>query len=189
MTGDQKIELAVQWVEDWTRENGGEPRLVTVTFGPERAYPRLNDIARKGGHITVRSRIKLSPTPGAVVAFEPDRKALGVALHLARTDALCVIESPATRVRGWAAAAGAVDLRTGTGTTLIGSGLDDAVETILWHGHDGWSAGYGRDQTRRVVRGLREAGLLDKAAILAAAKDAGKGTGPVRRLNLLIDGA
>jgi len=88
---------------------------------------------------------------------------------------------------GWAKAAGAIDLLSGETAAPTDQATRQALDGLHFYGNNGWTRGFGADQTLRKLATMRDAGQLNKQLILGDMLARGHGHKAVVRLAALID--
>jgi hypothetical protein len=147
---------AATWI---MRRSRDEARRPIVRVDTDAAHWRRDDgpvgkVGRAGSVITNRSGSGSGPT----MAFNPTDKCMAGALACARGYSIVAVEHPSLPLHGWAAAVGAVDLRTGNVVedTLFEQ-QRDRIGFIVSQAYNGWQA------ARRIVSGsmaeLADAGV------------------------------
>ncbi|WP_432830940.1 hypothetical protein [Dactylosporangium sp. CA-092794] len=165
-TIEAAAEIGIAWAERVAARNGRPAVLVSDqknnTVGVD-ALGRYED-----RHFTLRS--SGGTTAGAVIAYLPSPHAMKLATRLAHGNALVVVELQIPwRLKGWARAAGAVDLPSGDRELGLDDGLKKQLETLEFYGNNGYPRGYGRDHALRVLREMQAEGQLgDRDMVLSA---------------------
>ena len=183
---DEAAELAVEWVERECAEQRTRGLLITMTRSSGDSVPALMRFAQRHDHTTPRSRSR-PDRRRPVLVYVPDARALDFAAGIARGSSLCAVEGFSTPLGGWARDAGAVDL---TGTAPAPAPLDprlaEALDRLHFYGNNGWTRGFGQDQSRPILEQLRVDGLLDRHAITGAMLARNHSGKAVKRLGDLI---
>jgi hypothetical protein len=177
--------LAVDWVLEQAVSLSSRPVLVTNAFGIESNVPSLQRLLAYAEQVTPRSRRGVAGSGHAVLAYVPLEDALALAIPLARGGALGVVESSELPVRGWAREVGAVDLTTGQTSEPFGTEVAEELDRVLFYGNNGWTRGFGADQTLRILTDLRRTGFNDADAIVGYVGAHGKSSKAMARLRSL----
>lgn len=180
------LALAVPWL----LQQGGQPVIVASRKDvlPREASNLLPASARSWPVLSSlsRGRVQAPARPGPVLAFLPDEAAVEYAVQLASGSALCVLDYGHPAMHGWAVEVGALDLTTGQ--PVPGerpAELLEALEALLSAGNNGWT-GFGQRDARRILDGLRAAGLLDRDLVRGYLVAHGKGHRAVDGLAQLL---
>ncbi len=187
---DDALEPAIDWVEEQCLEQNAPALLVTITqhvlsAGP----PALADFAARHAATTPRGA-RAGSRGSPVLVYVPDEVTFLLAARYARHSALCVVESSQTPLIGWAMETGAINLLTGEPTMdNRPEELQEAMETLLSYGNNGWTRGFGADAARRILTDLRSKGLLDRDTILGYVLAHDVSSESVKRLEKLIEQA
>jgi hypothetical protein len=177
---DSAAELAGAWLRRQASEHGERPGAVT----PAIQDYGISDVDRLGWKTSRRSGRRRVPDGRlAVLAYVPDWEELEFATQLARDGSLAVVEGFGTKVEGWARWHEAVDLTTGQQCEPLPDDLVDVVEQLRYHGNNGFTRGFGRDQALRRIRSVQP---VDTEQILGALLAAGQSASGVKRLAGLI---
>ncbi|ROT25873.1 hypothetical protein EF879_26385 [Micromonospora sp. HM5-17] len=111
---------------------------------------------------------------------------LEYAANLARNSSLCVIETKAEPLSGWAAVTGAVNLLTGKPASL-----DEAVAThldrLVFYGNNGYGDNFAKQHARRILDDLAAAGVTDRDFIVSALAARGISLYGQKNIGKLID--
>jgi hypothetical protein len=177
--------LAVDRVLDDAASNGGRPVLVTNAFGVEQNVPSLRQLLQHGEQVTPRSRRGARSGSGPVLAYVPYGDALELAVQLARGASLCVVETESFPVSGWARSVGAEDLARGEVAQPFPSEIVKELDRLIFYGNNGWTRGFGANQTSHVLTQLRQSGFDDLAAVVGYAGAYGKSAKAMERLRKL----
>jgi hypothetical protein len=182
-------EVAAALVVDWALEQAAalsvEPLLITNSFGVEGSVPSLQRLLRYADHVTPRSRRAVRPGNLAVVAYVPYDATLALAVQMAHGGALGVVETVAFPISGWARETGAVNLTTGTPAAPFSADIAKQLDRVIFHGNNGWTRGFGADQTLRILTDLRRAGFDDLAGVTGFVGALGKSGKSMARLRAL----
>ncbi|MFF0249904.1 hypothetical protein [Streptosporangium sandarakinum] len=184
---EEAAQLAVAWVLEQAAREGATPLLVTPTQGQwSSGTESIARFARAYPATTPRSgRDRAGSGHGPVLVYVPDLATLHLAARRAHGSALAVIETEETPLIGWAMETGAVNLLTGEATPDTRSDHQrELLERIHFYGNNGWTRGFGHDQTRRILRSERG---LAKDVILGAMAAKGHDGKAVERLSALLD--
>lgn len=179
--------LGARWVLDDLAEHGGTVAIVTGKLGIA-ASSGVAPLLRYGNEVTPRTERRRRGL-GPVLAYRPDAREFELAESLAHGSSLCVIEGYGFPVRGWAARVGAFDIVSGSETAGIDPARAEYVDRIIWYGNNGWTRGFGADNTARILSEMKRAGVLDRDEVLGVAAAEGKGAKALQRLEKLIDRA
>lgn len=180
--------LGVAWTEEQCAATGARGVLVTNVVDAVDYAPSLRRFADRHQHTTPRARSRGRATPGPVLVYAPDWAALEHAASLAGGHSLCVVESFATPLLGWAMETRAVDLtHPQDAPEPLDGALADALDRLSPYVDKGFGTSYDRKQAARVLDDLRGAGLLDAEVVLAAMAARGLPPDGIRRLGRLID--
>jgi hypothetical protein len=181
------IAFAAEWIWECSRAEGLAPVLVSNAKNVAgMGYADLDEIIRKGGHVTPQSGTRYDHGP--VLAYVPNERALHVAMDLARGYSLAVVEGRSLSLAEWAANAGATNLLTGQTTP---SQIPDDVRrdldfAILDGGRNGWTGPDEKAQALRCLTDHIRAGRLtpDQAAayVLTSASVSDSGAKRLREL-------
>ncbi|OHV54486.1 hypothetical protein BCD48_44535 [Pseudofrankia sp. BMG5.36] len=102
-----------------------------------------------------------------MLAYVPDYQTMQLAIRYARGGALAVIEGFTTPLCGWAIEVGALDLLENLVTPDLRSAhLRSALDRIHFYGNNGWTNGFGKDATVRLLHDIVEQNELDQDLIL-----------------------
>lgn len=186
---EDAADLAVDWIWERSKIEGGTPLLVTNTLQNAVGIRCLDEIARKGGQATPQGKQRFDRGP--VLAYVPAERTLRLALDLARGYSLAVVETVSFPLAEWAAGAEAVNLLDGSTSS---SNLPDDVKADLDHavffgGNNGWTGQHEKQHARNHLVRHVQAGRLapEQAASYVMAKGvSGKGA---KRLRLLLEKA
>lgn len=187
MDWDEAARIGVAWVERESVQQGRPALLMTVAKN-SLGLGSLATFATRHDWTTPRSSYRTSVAHGRpVLVYVPDERTLQVAAGYARGSSLCAIEGFGTPLSGWARATGAIDLLGGSATEALQPELTEALERLHFYGNNGWTRGFGQDQARRVLKDLRNTGLLDKTVITGDMLAREHHAESVKRLAELID--
>ncbi|MBV9142978.1 MAG: hypothetical protein JO115_19045 [Pseudonocardiales bacterium] len=150
VAGQDPTALAVEHVERQCSEAGARGVLMT-SCRRDAATPSLKRFARQHVHVTRRSRSSAFLGGGPVLLDMPDAGLLADAHKLAHGRSLCVIESGAFRLHGWAAATRAVDLMTGERTAPPTNETLRLLDALVFAGNNGWADGPGKRDAQRLL--------------------------------------
>lgn len=185
--GQVAAELAVDWILAEAEKVKRPPLLVVVTRHSWQSGPEA--IRWFGSHHQAATPRGTRPTGGGpVLAYAPDYDLMDFASALATGSSLAVVESQPYVVSGWAMETGAVNLLTGqpTGDTRTEAQTEGA-KRIAFYGNNGWTSGFGKTQTTRILDDMRAAGTLDRDIILGYVVAHGSQGKAVKRLAAMID--
>ena len=125
--------------------------------------PQLNQIPKnlvKGHHFTERSRGTLR-SPRVVLLLHPTFKLMSHPLP-GEMSHVIVVEFPNSRLNGWAAFAGALNL---TSKEYMSAEVSDEAlalyKRIEWNGNNGWADEWGKRDAIRDLDELKRMGELD----------------------------
>jgi hypothetical protein len=130
---------AAAWIIRRSRAEGRPPvvRVDTNAAHWQRDAGPIGRVGRAGSLVTNRSGSGSGPT----LAFNPTEKCMTGALAGARGYSIVAVEHPSLPLRGWAAAVGALDLRTGD---VVEDPLTeqqrDRIDFIVSQAYNGWRA-------------------------------------------------
>lgn len=157
----------MSWVEAQAAEQGRAAVLVTNAFGGQTLDSPLARYVRGRTHFTPRSsRPGFRGVP--VLSWVPTREALDFAAGLARGSSLCVVESVAEPVGGWAAEAGATNLLTSAATPPLPPALAEQLDRLAFYGNNAYGDPFGKQMAQRVLEDLARDGLLDRDTVVGA---------------------
>jgi hypothetical protein len=185
------VELAVEWVEAECADQDAGAVLVTVARDSGGGVRSLAAFARRHHHTTPLSHERIKGV-GPVLVYCPDPKTFAFAADLAHGSSLCVVEGFGTAMRGWAREVGAVDLTTGESSTQeeLDPRLAKALHSLEFYGNNAWGDQFGKQQARRILADLRDAGLLDAELISGAMQARGRDSArAIKQLGKLMEEA
>lgn len=178
--------LAVDWVLEQAASLPSRPVLVTNAFGVESSITSLQRLLRYADHATPRSRRGFTPyQQHAVLAYVPYEDTLALAMQVARGGALGVVETVEFPLGGWAREVDALDLTTRQAAEPFSTEIGEQLDRVIFYGNNGWTRGFGADQTLRVLTALRRTGFDDLAAIVGFVAARGKSGKAMKRLRTL----
>jgi hypothetical protein len=183
-------DLAVEWVRQECADQGAGGVLVLNAFGAEQEIPSLRRFAAEHAVTTPRaSRARVGRGKGPVLAYVPDERTLDFAASLARGSSLAIVESVhGFPLEGWARQLGAIDLtRPEEQPERLASELAEAIDRLDFYKNNGFGDQFGKQQARRILQDLRDAGLLERDVVLGALAAKGASDRAVRNLGKLID--
>ncbi|MGC5010126.1 hypothetical protein ACLQ2R_05120 [Streptosporangium sp. DT93] len=187
---EDAAKLAVAWVLQQAKQEGATPLLVTPTQNQwNTGVNSITRFAHAYPATTLRSgREQARRGPGPVLVYAPDFETLDLAVGYARGSCLAVIETRATPLIGWAMEARAVNLLTGevTADTRTDS-QRETLERVRVNGNNGWTRGFGQNQTMRILQGTYGRDGLTKDIILGTMLAKGRHGKAVDRLGKLLD--
>ncbi|MGV9868939.1 hypothetical protein [Rhodococcus koreensis] len=137
----------VPWLDGPRKLHGDEAMLVSqveeLGFEPQDGVLVLNahgddPFGLFGRERTITPRSDIAPRGGPVFAHYPDQVAMVTAISRARGAVLAVMEGLQMNLRGWAAATGAIDARTGVATTGVPADVRRLLERIMFYGNNGY---------------------------------------------------
>ncbi|MEU0521964.1 hypothetical protein [Streptosporangium sp. NPDC006007] len=172
------------------KQEGSTPLLVTPTQQQwDTGGESITWFANAYPAITPRSsRQRARSGPGPVLAYVPDFGLLHLAARYARGSALAVVETTSTPLIGWAMETGAINLLTGQATPdTLRDSQRELLERVHRNGNNGWTRGFGRDQTLRALRGAYGQDGLTKDIILGTMAAKGHNGKAVERLDEVLD--
>ncbi|MGA3541868.1 hypothetical protein ACK8GE_21565 [Micromonosporaceae bacterium DT194] len=102
-----------------------------------------------------------------MLSYVPYEKELDFAIGLARGSALCVVETAARPVAGWAASVGAVNLITGVQSSMEPE-LASHLDQLAFYGNNGYSRGFGRQRAQHVLEDIQRDGYLNRGFLMSA---------------------
>ncbi|MER5424366.1 hypothetical protein [Streptosporangium roseum] len=187
---DDAARLAVAWVLEQAGREGATPLLVTPHQSQWNAgVESITWFAGAYPATTPRSgRERAGSGQGPVLVYVPDVDTLQLAVRYARGSALAVVETVSTPLIGWAMEAKAINLLTGEVTPDTRSDSQrELLERVHSYGNNGWTRGFGREQTLRALRGIYERDGLTKDVILGAMAAKGHNGKAVDRLGEVLD--
>ncbi|MFF4989724.1 hypothetical protein ACFY19_21210 [Streptosporangium saharense] len=187
---DEAARLAVAWLLEQATREGASPLLVTPTQNQWHAgVESITWFARTYSATTPRSsHQRVGSGPGPVLAYVPDFDTLHLAARCAQGSTLAVVETEETPLIGWAMEVGAINLLTGEVTPdTRSSDQRELLERVHRNGNNGWTSGFGRDQTLRALRGVYGRDGLTKDIILGAMAAKGHRGKAVDRLGEALD--
>src|ERR1035437_10476592 len=187
MDWDEAARIGVAWVERESVQQGRPALLMTVREEQPRARqprdfrhaPRLDDPSVQLPHLRRARSAGAGLCPGR-------ENSAGRCRLCPRLLALCdrrLRDTVVARAR----ATGAIDLLGGSATEALQPELTEALERLHFYGNNGWTRGFGQDQARRVLKDLRNTGLLDKTVITGDMLAREHHAESVKRLAELID--
>ncbi|MCU0310718.1 MAG: hypothetical protein MUE36_07225 [Acidimicrobiales bacterium] len=184
MDWDQAAALAIDWVEDRCRDEGGARAVVVTNTIDSIGHGALEQFARAHDHTTRRSR---GARPGRpVLAYCVQLEDLEYAQNLGRRSSLVAVEGFSVPLSGWAAVVGAEDLATGEPAEYPAE-LTETVERLAFYGNNGFGDSYGKRQADRIVAGLSGWTADQLSALPAAAVGAGVSAKGAKNLQKLIE--
>jgi len=127
------------------------PVLVTNALGVEPSVPSLHRLLRYADQATPRSLRGVTGGQHAVPVYVPYEDTLALAVQLSREGALGVAEAAGFRVGGWARAVGALDLTTRQVSERFAADIAGQLDRVIFYGNNGWTRGFGADQTLRIL--------------------------------------
>jgi len=160
---DAAAALAVVWIEAEAASQSRDAILLTNTLDGHGFGGPLSRYVRGRTHFSPRSRPTGRGAP--VLAYVPTPDTLELAMSVARGSAICVVESVAHPVRGWAAVVGAVNLLTGQPTT-VDARLAKPLQRLKFYGNNGYGPDFDRRSAQLILDDLRGEGLLDRDLIV-----------------------
>lgn len=181
--------LAVEWIEKQCAEQGASAVLVTNVVDTAWSVPSLANFAERHDHTTPQTRVtRVGCGAGPVLAYVPTPKSLFLAMTLARGSSLCAVEGIQTfPLAGWAREAGAINLlRPNKPPGQEDRSIVEAVQRLVFYGTHAYGTPLDRQQAERIVRGLRDEGLLDAEALPGAVAAHGISPRGVEKLRDLI---
>jgi len=166
--------LAIDWIEAEAVKQGTYAVLVTNTFdGPVLTYAFSGRILHSPLSRYTRGRTHFTPRSGrhaargvAVLSFLPTRRALDFAIGLAQGSSLCVVESSAEPVAGWAADVGAINLVTGVATQDLPTFIEHVDR--LASGGNNFGDTFSRQTAQHTLDDLQRDGLLQRNNVVRA---------------------
>ncbi|WP_214107267.1 hypothetical protein [Acrocarpospora catenulata] len=188
---EDAAKLAIAWVLEQAAQEGASPLLVTPHQNQWKAgVESITWFANTYPAITPRSsRQRVSRGQGPVLVYVPDFGTLTLAANYARGSSLAVVETASTPLIGWAMETKAVNLLTGQATPETRTNSQrEVLERVHFHGNNGWTRGFGRDQTTRILRGAYGREGLTRDVVLGAMAAKGHNSKAVGRLGELLDG-
>ena len=188
MDWDEAVAVAVDWIEQQCADQGGRRALLITHTKDHLGQGALASFASRHDWTTPRSQHRVRMQRGRpVLAYVPDAKVLDVAVSYARGWSLCAVEGFAYPLAGWAQAAGAIDLLSGETAAPADQAMSQALDGLHFYGNNGWTRGFGANQTLRKLATMRDVGQLNKQLILGGMLARGHGHKAVARLGVLID--
>jgi hypothetical protein len=130
---------AATWIMRRSRAEARRPvlRVDTDATHWRRDPGPVGLVGRAGSVVTNRSGSGSGPT----LAYNPTDRCMASALACARGYSIVAVEHPSLPLHGWAAAVGAIDLRTGD---VVADPLNqqqrDRIDSIVRQAYNGWKA-------------------------------------------------
>ncbi|MFF2375028.1 hypothetical protein ACFVUW_11660 [Streptomyces xiamenensis] len=183
-------DLAVEWIRQECADQGACGLLVLNAFGVEQQIPSLGRFAAEHAVTTPgAARDRVAPGVGPVLAYAPVEKTLDFATDLARGSSLAIVESVhGFSLEGWARQLGAIDLtRPDEHPEPIAPALVKAIDRLDFYKDNGFGDQFGKQQARRILQDLYDAGLLERNVILGALAAKEASSRALRNLSKLID--
>ncbi|MEV6986508.1 hypothetical protein AB0M95_35340 [Sphaerisporangium sp. NPDC051017] len=187
---EDAAKAAVAWTLEQAAPEGATPLLVT---------PHQNQWNAGVDSITWFANTYPATTPrssgrragvgqGPVLVYVPDFDTLHMAASYARSYCLAVVETASTPLIGWAMETEAINLLTGEVTPDIRSDSQrEVIERVHFYGNNGWTRGFGRDQTKRILRETYGRDGLTRDIVLGAMAAKDHNGKALNRLGELLD--
>jgi hypothetical protein len=136
--------------------------------------------------ITVTPKTKRQSGPAIVYVPSEDTLALGC--QLANRSAICVIETLALPIRGWAMASQAVDLdHPDQPPAAVPDAVAKVLERIVFNGHNSWFPKSDRAIAVRLLQELADMEALDVGDLVGYMLARGKSADAVKQLRKLTE--
>lgn len=184
---DDAADLAVEWILQEASMRGERPLLITPT---QSQWDSADSITWMAHHHEAATPRGTRPIHGhrPVLVYVPDYDVMSYALQFARGSAIAVVEELTYPLRGWAALVEARNLVTGeVDQQPLSPDVESAYERIHFNGNNGWTSGFGADQTRRILRSLGSQGAIDRDDLLGRMLAKGHNARHLKRLAALVD--
>ncbi|MFJ1827375.1 hypothetical protein [Streptomyces sp. NPDC088178] len=186
---DVAAALAVKWVEAECRRDGSTGVLVLNAFGADQTVDALRAFASRHICTTPRAgRNRVGRGIGPVLAYVPDARSLDFAMQLAHGSSIAVVESSHFPLGGWALELQAVNLwEPDRPVEDVDARTREAIDRLHFYANNGFGDQFGKKRATSIVRGLRDADLLDRGALIGALAARGVSDRAMKNLGQIID--